>query len=557
MNTQTEKNYYIIPHKRNNFLPQAQVKIHNPSSVVTVLEYQTVDVDRRIGGKIKTLNDTGKLIQFAENSTLDQKNIRFNSENWALWFNKLSNSVSFTKSLSKGTCEKIITIVDKMLVDIPSCPPGTCSQIAKAAGNLELNNINLRNWVFSNAINNLHSITPKEFYMLIHGAQKLLNQSELRKLLTSYSDRINDLEQEKVFTQEIRPQGIACLLKGCAKAEWRGHLSEVLLKLAKLMKRDDLISTIDLIEGLSLYAYTDPEVRMLLGQIEAELAKMTNLPLVSLSIAMSHFATCGFIPSILLEKVKAALQDPNNKIWDKISLFHSLALLGIKEEKVLFLFDDLMQSISQPLDGEKKAFTKIYLQDLVRLVHIAAVFSSDTNEPLVITEIIEYLILNLSRLKQEDRTRLIAPLRAFGRFEIAKEIGTEVYQSVTRGKDQMEVTQAIINYFKNIQSLKQLKIFSEGDVKGVKVDILIVGFNYLNIRQKPMILEVDGCSHWACNQLDHILGKTLLRSKALKRAGCELASFDQRKGVDVITKQVLAYLCNKTEKWTNTAPLNG
>ena len=430
-----------------------------------------------------------------------------------------------------------------MLIEIPNCPPGQCSQIAKAAAKLELKHLDLNAWIISNVINHLEEFSSPEFYNLIDGARNLLKQCELKKILKSYSDVVISQNKQNTF-QDLRPQGVACLLKACADAEFKGDLSEVLLQQVFKTKSDyKLQEKVDLIAGLSLFN-PNKQVLELLNEIELELAQI-DLTRESLSVALTHFSRCYFIPFNLFDKVKNTLEDPNTPIWERISFLRSLALLGLKNEFSGY-FSALMSSVEQITDGEK-AFTKLYLNDLVQLIYIGAVFFEGTETPAVIHEIVEFL--NSKPLSEQNRIDLISPLRAFGFFELAQQMSQGIKDALRSSYHQIVVSKAAEDYLKNHLKLIQLKFQIEGDVQGLKVDILINGFDELGIEQKPIVIEIDGVHHYAWNKPHHLLGKHYLRSKALKLAGCEFAAFDLRNRSEVVTKKICAYLRNKNAKW--------
>lgn len=505
------------------------------------------EIGKQIASKINNCQSFKYLLELVENGPIIKEEIVcLNSKNWTQWFNRLEKL-----SIQPPNRERVENIIQKMLIQIPLCPSDQCSQIAIAAGNLGIVSEGLANWVFKNSMGSLSSLDAKKFYMMIRGAGKLLKASDLHNILTSYSDMLAKNEITKTnFINQLPPEGIACILRAYAKVDWKtSYLSDLLLEQAKLrLKRFDCSSKIDLIAGLSFYAYKDSDVVKLLQQIESDLTKMADFPVDSLCIAMSHFARCGFVPSeVLLSKVKAFLENSETSVWNRISLLHSLATLEITEE-FSTSFDQLIQLINELDQNNKKRFKEIYPRDLIRFLYAVVVFSQEQNEPhLVIAEIVDHLMLKFkqSSLAQQDLYRLITPLFALGYFEQGKEISKGVIQSTFLSKIQIEVMNGIKDYLNEKISSKKASVLSKGDLKGIKVDVLIILSGTGKGRSYPIAIELHAPFYWACNKPDHLLGQNTLRSLALKKTNCTWESFDLRKGAPKVIEEVIDYLRKK------------
>lgn len=537
-----EAKVYIIPQRR--ILSETEDKYQLIRKSLTPEK-----IDKLVGGKIKSINTFVELIKYAQNPSLREiEKVSLSPQNWAALFNKIvflsAKEYKNTPEEKRIYFEKIEIIVKKMLIEIPSCLPGQCSQIAKASGRLQLNNLDLNNWIVNNAISHLESFSVQEFYHLIDGTRNLLSKSDLKKILVSYSNKI--VSQNNQILQLFNPHEIVCLLQACAETELNGALSELLLHEVFLQKESFCLhEAVDLIGGLSLFSYTIEGLN-LLNQIHQRLGEKTNLFKKSLFNAVNHFAKCGFVPFYLFQKVKNFLNDSNNHLWDKISLLKSMALLGIRKEFVEH-FKVLMEAANQTIDGEK-AFTRLYLEDIVNLVYIAAVFAN-METPIMINEVVEHLNLRILDLGAKERMELIFPLRAFGFFELANQMSQGIEETPTESYRQFLVYQSVADYMSKHSLLKQLKFQCRGNVLGLHVDLLIEGFNEIGIEQKPIVIKFVDIQDYACNIPNHSLGNHYLSSKTLMQAGCEFAIFDMRKGLEAVTKQICAFIRNKNIMW--------
>lgn len=544
---------YIPPHKRENKSPL----VNNIEKNITVVSEIDIERLKKIGGKIKNLHGIIDLIKFAINPTLNREIVTLNDKHWALWISKISQISSYSENqkdifISKRNKENIIMIFENKIAKI-NCEAGTFSQIIKGFGNLQLScNSDTNKWIINNFNKNINKFNAQELYMFIHGAIKIFSRKDLKLIIKKYNANLN-FEMKEDIKENLKPQGIACILKACAIVKADNNLSDLLINLViEKYSKFSFQEKIDLITGFSHISYdTSKPALKYLNKIEQSLA-FENPSLKPLSIALSSFASCGYIPKLLLHDINSLLDSETTHLWGKISLLHSLAMLGLT--KFYPQFATLLLEINQSDDNGRRKFTNIYCSDLARLIHAAAVFLPDQDAiPDVITDIITYLKSNINLLKPEDKKHLYASLCALGHIETASSF-REDFEPPFIGETQTAIKNTIQSYFMKHPSFSALKVEQKTCVNDLYVEILITGFEVLNIQQKPIILAIDSRHRHACNDSNHDLAKNILRSKTLKKDNnYEIVIINVEDSIEdpieIMTNKALKYIELKSNEW--------
>ncbi len=414
MNVQpSSKELYIPPYRRNRV-------INPPISSSEQQEYYN-----RIGGIIKAATTSQELLRLAQRPYLEEsKHVYWTPGHWALWTRQLVQ-ISQTTLNSKSTHKKIAPItLNCLLESIPLCPAGQCAQISQAAAQLDLNRTpKLAHWILNNALRNISDFSPQEIYMLIDGARRLLNFSQVRFLLQAYTDcLIQNGQKREALQAELKPQGIGCLLKVCHQLKFQGLLSDLLFEMAlKDIHQFSIQEKIDLIMGLALYS-DHLEAVELLNKLEEELAAVT-LDMPSLIIACHHFKACRFFPEKLLPQAYTILDDQNLPMWEQINLLHALIITANPREDLQLRFQFLLEQISQPQENGCLFFTKIYPRELIRVLEMAAQMPTKNGDDLsLIPDIVQYLMNRLTSISKSDLSFLHATLLKLGCIQEAQRV---------------------------------------------------------------------------------------------------------------------------------------
>lgn len=398
----TQSKLYIPPYKRNQVVSQS-----------SILSTEQEEYYNRIGGIINAAPTSQALLRLAQHPYLvtedgEHAKVFWTPGHWAFWTRQL---VQFKQE--SGIHKRILPIIqDRLLQQIPTCPAGQCAQISQAIGQLDLNRPpKLASWILNNALSNISSFSPQEIYMLIDGARRLLNFSQLRSLLRAYTDCLSQHEQKReALKTELKPQGIACLLKVCYQIKFSGLFSDLLFEMAlKDIHKFSIQEKIDLIMGLALYS-DRPAAAELLNGIEEELASIT-LDMSSLIIACHHFKACRFFPEKLLPQAYALLDDQNlPMIWEQINLLHALITPNLRED-LQHRFYSLLEQLSQPQENDCLFFTKIYPRELIRVLEMASqIPTKNSNDLSLILEIVQSLINRLDSISRSDLSFLQSTL---------------------------------------------------------------------------------------------------------------------------------------------------
>lgn len=446
-----------------------------------------------------------------------------------------------TTPLSKGTKTKIIEIVDKRLLkQIPNCPHGQCAQIAQSAGKLGLKDSSLVQWIVKNSSADLANYSIEEIYMLIHGAEKLFSKSALHSLIKHYETLLIKDPRELKQLEDLKPNGIACLLKACARTQKRGFLSVKLFEMAiKQLDKFSLQEKIDLIAGLYLFGGSDHQtVLKMLRQIEASVL-MSQPSQKTIVAAFVHFSYCLFLPEMLLPQVKKILENSEVTPSIKNRLFYTFATLNLGDDPTIqkqfatFFNDQVFQ-----LDDNA----------LIDLLRTAAILLSEQSPPPLLRAIVDHL-MQRHRGSSNSLKNLPFGLTALHYFEEAAQVAQLLpKETITISEGQQIVTKAVQEFFKKHPLLKKLNVISEGEIHGHSVDILITGFDALQIKQEPIAIEIDGPNHFLFNFPHKIAGKNILREKTLKGA-CELIIVDLREGCKAAEAKLSAYFLDRCQLW--------
>lgn len=396
---------YIPPHQRHQ-LPNSLTlpKEQSPGNSTVTLSEEQLEFYRRIGGIIKTAIsvDPEQLLKkaidpYLEDVTEEGKGqlVPWAPGNWALWI-RLFVQLDRNQALAdpRNTKYRIEAIIKRYLIkQIPTCSAGHCAQISQAAAQLNLNcPQEFSGWLLKNGRENINNFSAQEIYMLIDGARKFLNPKNLHSLLQAYTSCLTqDEEKVEILKRDLKPQGIACLLKVCAQLKMQGALSDLLLEMAlKDFYQFSIQEKIDLTAGLALYS-NNQDVQKLLKEIEDSLAKEC-LSHGSLIIACNHFKECKFFPFKLLPEANSRLTNPKTPLWDKINLLHALVTPNLHKD-VKEQFYSLLKNLSQPQENGSLLFETIYPQELTRVLEMASKILTDGSPHLhPINEIVQHLI---------------------------------------------------------------------------------------------------------------------------------------------------------------------
>lgn len=414
---------YVPPHRRHLLANSSTLpKEQSPRNSTVTLSEEQLEFYRRIGGIIKTAIsvDPEHLLKKAinpywEDATEEGKSqlVPWAPGNWALWI-RLFVQLDQNQALAdpRNTKYRVEAIIKRYLIkQIPTCPAGQCAQISQAAAQLNLNRSQeFSDWLLKNGKENINDFSAQEIYMLIDGARKFLNSKNLHSLLQAYSSCLTqDEEKVEILKRDLKPQGIACLLKVCAQLKMQGALSDLLLEMA--LKDFCLFSIqekIDLIAGLALYS-NNQDVQKLLKKIEDNLAKEC-LSHGSLIITCHHFKDCGFFPLKLLPEANSRLTNPKTPLWDKINLLHALVTSNPHED-VKKHFYSLLKNLSQPQENGSLLFETIYPQELTRVLEMASKALTKGNPyPHPINEIVQHLVINRLSTTSQSNLSFLRPI---------------------------------------------------------------------------------------------------------------------------------------------------
>lgn len=267
----------------------------------------------------------------------------------------------------------------------------------------------------------------------------------------------------------------------------------------------------------------------LLKIIESELVKR-ELGTEELINAFNGFARNKHKAApIFTEKLLAILSRPETALWDKILIFYASSLIGMNQYKDEFL--KMVEGLDTVGSNGEEEWKKLYLVDLVKIMRIAATFCDGKKDcPELIIKMAMHLLVSLEKnqvLLDEDLHSLQESLAALGIAAPQLQETKYLHNYNVISDSQEMVTNFLIQDIAKDPILNALTVHKEKETfKGRSADIVITGFEHLNIHQKPLAIEIDGLRFHRVDNSADVLGKDQIRNKIHEQSGYEVWSFN-------------------------------
>lgn len=521
------------------------------SSLNHYIKTEKTDEDRSklLTTRISRMEKAFEFFNLLERSN-SLENSKFNSQHWTCWFQEFSKKIKHLKHKEKEQIHKIVHQFQNCLQNKEIAPlqPVQTAVIVTALNELKVANPILVDTLYQNAITHINEYTVKEFVMLLNGGRTLFSKQQLAFLLGLIEKKllVAKLEDLNVLT----PHAIASILKACSQAEKYGKLPETLTRLAENnFHAFTFIESIDLIAGLRLCSYSNKGIYFL-EKIESRIAQelgKENKCSASAVIAMKHFSSINYMPLKLLPLISKYLSDNHTHIWDKMSLFQSLAMLGYHEIRPQF--EEFLNSLTTICAKKLKLIWQtIYTSDLYDVFYAAACFCSP-NKPLppVLKEIAELLVDKLEELDYHQRL-------GFGEILCALKLTNDHKQFLplkmpepdSKETDyQASIMNQVSKWIEEQKNLSFLEVLPEYDIGGRSIDFVIKSKNN---DIPPIACEVDSKYHFCCNDQRRPLGKNLIRNHMLRHLGFILCIIKKRPKNQVASINPITNALQKLQK---------